>query len=196
MVRDSADETRERHARELNNLRAAGDWAIAAEHDGETAVALAADSTEIWLSTGLIHEGLQRWQRAQPCVARAAPAVQVAVLARGHGLLSAGGAMDARPANVRSGWRASCATTAGCTSRSRSPPVMRRIAATSRRRAPRSAELDSIEHADWPLSLRVYGLEARRANQLHDRSLRGNTGRRTPDGGDLSTRAATRAASS
>jgi len=157
---NSADTMRERHARELNNLRAAADWAVAAERDGETAVALAADSTEIWLSTGLIHEGLQRWLRAQPCVARAAPAVQARYWLAGtpyyrwwsDGRAAGENAIrlarelgDDRRLYVALAFAASHAAHRGD-----------EVTAT---RAVR--ELETIEHADWPLSLRVYGLEAR-----------------------------------
>ena len=156
----SADTMRERHARELNNLRAAGDWAIAAERDGETAVALAADSTEIWLSTGLIHEGLQRWQRAQPSVARAAPAVQARYWLAGtayyrwwsDGRTAGENAIrlarelgDSRRLYIALAFAASHAAHRGD-----------EASATQAVR-----ELDQIEHADWPPSLRVYGLEAR-----------------------------------
>ena len=155
-----ADETRERHARDLNNLRVAGDWAIGDAGDAETAVALAADSTKIWLSTGLIHEGLDRWRRAQSCVARAAPAVALRYWlagtayfrwwsdGRGAGERAVSLARelnDHRRLYVALSFAASHAAHRG-----------EAAAATQALR-----ELDAIEDAAWPAALRVYGLEAR-----------------------------------
>ncbi len=156
----SADTMRELHARELNNLRAAADWALAAERDVETAVALAADSTEIWLSTGLIHEGLQRWQRVQSYEARANPAVRMRYWLAGtayyrwwsEGRTAGENAIKlARELGDDRRLYIALAFAAGHAAH-RGDEAAATLAV---------AELDAVEHRDWPESLKVYGLEAR-----------------------------------
>jgi len=157
---DSADAWRERHAPELNNLRAAADWALGAAGDAGTAVALAGDSAEIWLSTGLIHEGLQRWQRTLPFVPQAEPAVRLRFWLAGtaffrwwsdgrtaveHAIALARELRDDRRLYVALSFAASHAAHRG-------DETAARLA---------QHELDSLERTDWPSSLRVYGLEAR-----------------------------------
>ena len=155
-----SDETRERYARELHNLRAAGDWALGGARDAEAAVALAADSTEIWLSTGLIHEGLQRWQRARPCLPGAAPAVQLRYWLAGTAYYRwwsdgrAAGENAIRLARELGDDRRLYIALAFAASH-----AAHRGDAAAASQAVR--ELDAIEHADWPLPLKVYGLEAR-----------------------------------
>ncbi len=155
-----ADETRERHAHELNSLRAAYEWALHSTDDSETAVALAADSTEIWLSTGLIHEGLQRWERALPLVARASRAVQLRFWLAGTAYFR--WRSDGRAAGDRA-----IALARELGDARRLYVGLSFAASHAAHRGERAAalqalqELDSIEHAEWPPALKVYGLEAR-----------------------------------
>jgi len=155
-----ADETRTRYARELDNVRAASDWASSPSGDAETAVALAADSTEIWLSTGLIHEGLRRWRRADSCVAHAVPAVQLRYWLAGTAYFRWWS--DGRTAGERA------ITLARQLKDDRR--LYRALSFAASHAAHRGEEdaagealreLDALEHADWPASLKVYGLEAR-----------------------------------
>ena len=155
-----ADETRQRYARELHNLRAAGDWARGAAHDAETVVALAADSTEIWLSTGLIHEGLQCWQRARPFLSQAAPAVQLRYWLAGTAYYrwwsdgrEAGDRAIGLARELRDHRRLYIALSFAASHAAHRGEQTAASAAL--------AELDSIERADWPPALRIYGLEAR-----------------------------------
>ena len=169
-----ADETRQRYARELHNLRAAGDWARGAAHDAETVVALAADSTEIWLSTGLIHEGLQCWQRARPFLSQAAPAVQLRYWLAGTAYYrwwsdgrEAGDRAIGLARELRDHRRLYIALSFAASHAAHRGEQTAASAALD--------ELDSIERADWPPALRIYGLEAARTNRLMQWSRRGNT---------------------
>jgi len=155
-----ADESRERYTRELHNLRAAGDWALGAANEAETAVALAADSTEIWLSTGLIREGLQRWQRARACLSQAAPAVQLRYWLAGTAYYrwwsdgrEAGDRAIGLARELRDHRRLYAALSFAASHAAHRGDEAAASAAL--------AELDSIEHDDWPQALRIYGLEAR-----------------------------------
>ena len=59
---ESQDERRARYLPDIDNLRAALDWAN--EHDSELHVALAGATAWIWISTWQIREGLARTERA------------------------------------------------------------------------------------------------------------------------------------
>jgi predicted ATPase/DNA-binding winged helix-turn-helix (wHTH) protein len=72
------DAWRPRHLRELDNVRAALDWACGDGGDAETAASLVADSHEIWHWAGLAVEGQRRWEQVRDRVADdTPPAVQL-----------------------------------------------------------------------------------------------------------------------
>src|SRR5262249_26569171 len=125
-----------------------------------TAVALVADSTEVWLSSGLIHEGLERWRRVQPLVARATDAVQLRYWLAGTAYFrwwsDAQGAVEraiqlARELHDdRRLYIALSFATSHAAHRGDQVVASRML-----------QELDALERADWPPALRVWGLEAR-----------------------------------
>ncbi len=155
-----ADETRHQHARELDNLRAAVDWAVGEASDPGTAVALTADSAEIWMSTGLVHEGVRRWFRAQPLVAGVAQEIQLRFWLAGAAYLrwtSEGHAACARAIALarelkdrRRLYLALAFEASGAAHRGRESEADRAL-----------RELDALEDAGWPVALKVHGLEAR-----------------------------------
>ena len=61
-----SDEEQKRHSAELDNLRAALDWAAAAEDTRGLACALFANSRRLWMNYELMHEGIDCGKRLLP----------------------------------------------------------------------------------------------------------------------------------
>lgn len=155
-----ADATRRLHARELHNLRAATDWAASAAGDAETAVALTTDSAEIWMSTGLVHEGLHRWQRVQALVPGVAPEIQLRFwlagaayhrwTSEGHAACGRAMALARELKDRRRLYLALAFEASGAAHRGQEAEADRAL-----------RELDALEDPGWPMALKVHGLEAR-----------------------------------
>jgi tetratricopeptide (TPR) repeat protein len=156
----SADESRRRYQREIDNLRAAIDFTLGAEGDAETGVGLVSRSAEIWLASGLSHEARDRWRRAQPFVAEVSRSTQLRYWLAGASYLrwsSAGREAacqaiaiatdlhDGRRLYVALGFEAMAAAHCG-------DAVRAQVAV---------GEMLQIEDPTWPAALRATGIEAR-----------------------------------
>jgi predicted ATPase/DNA-binding winged helix-turn-helix (wHTH) protein len=156
----SADESRRRYQREIDNLRAAIDSTLGAEGDPETGVGLVGRSAEMWLAIGLSHEARDRWRRAQPFVADVSKSAQLRYWLAGasylrwsnagreaacHAIAIATDLHDGRRLYVALGFEAMAAAHCGDAARAQ-------VAV---------GELLQVEDPTWPAVLRAHGIEAR-----------------------------------
>jgi len=144
-----------RYEPELDNLRAALDWAV--QHDVLTAIALAGASSRLWRGLSLHPEALRRFAQARALVDAATPPALAARLWEGTAQLAGEiASTDSRAAALRA--EALYAQAGDARGRYL---ALAHVAFSYRSASPEAeaafAQMQALEDPAWPAALRLYG---------------------------------------